>query len=255
MRIFCLFCLALALCSCQSLGGFYSQGLETVPQDPAALQAYVQHWQEIYSAHAGEKYASINYARGLRAVGRAKEAAAVMQRAAVKATKDFEVLGEYGKSLADAGEFLQARDVLSRSYTSDRPNWNYLSVQGTVEDQLENHARAQELYHDALSIVPNEPSVLNNLGMSYLMSKKLDDAEATLRLATTQPNAEAKVYNNLALVLALEGKFQEAELVSQHNMSPDAAKSNVEAIRQMIEQRDSWRALQGKSRAPVALGE
>ena len=52
----------------------------------------------------GEKTASINYAKGLRAMTRYSEAAAVMRAAAVKSPQDYEVLGAYGKALADSGQ-------------------------------------------------------------------------------------------------------------------------------------------------------
>ena len=49
---------------------------------------------------------------------------------------------------------------------------------------------AQRHYSAALKIVPNEPSVLSNLGLSYALEKHLKRAEATLRKAVAQPNAE-----------------------------------------------------------------
>src|SRR6185437_981723 len=160
--------------------------------------------------------------RALRALTRYKEAAAVMQAAAVKAPKDYEVLGEYGKALVDDGDLQQARDVLTRSYPPDRPNWDYLSVQGAVADRLDDHARAQGFYQEALKISPNQPAVLSNLGLSYALSKQLPLAEDTLRQAAALPGADSRVRQNLALVLALEGKFDEAEQVSQRDMHADA---------------------------------
>jgi Flp pilus assembly protein TadD len=255
--------LALALGGCRDFsdvtGSISGQTTTPLPTDEAGLRAYADRWDRIYSAHPGEKYASINYARALRALTRYKEAAAVMQAAAVKAPKDYVVLGEYGKALADDGDLEQARDVLTRSYPSDRPNWDYLSVQGAVADRLDNHQQAQAFYSEALKIAPEEPAVLSNLGLSYALSKQLGLAEATLRQAAALPRADSRVRQNLALVLALEGKFGEAEQVSQRDMSPDAAARNVAAIRQMIAQNDSWRALQGarrsgKAKAPAQAG-
>jgi Flp pilus assembly protein TadD len=223
------------------------QSGSALPADDAGWRAYVDHWEKVYSAHPGEKYASINYARGLRALTRYKEAEAVMQQAAVKSPKDYEVLGEYGKALADAGDLQQARDVLSRSYTADRPNWDYLSAQGSVADRLDDHAGAQQFYREALKIAPEEPAVLSNLGLSYALARNLGQAEATLRRAAALPRADVRVRQNLALVLALEGKFSEAEQVSERDMSPDEAARNVQAIRDMVAQNESWRALQGGS--------
>ena len=138
----------IALCGCQGAGditgAIAGDSKAAPPSDEAGLRAYVDRWQSAYSAHPGEKYASINYARGLRALSRYKEAAAVMQAAAVKAPRDYEVLGEFGKALADNGDLQQARDVLNRSYPADRPNADFLSVQGAVADRLDDHMRAQQ---------------------------------------------------------------------------------------------------------------
>jgi Flp pilus assembly protein TadD len=238
---------AIALGGCRDFGDVtasISGSSSQMPSDPEGLRAYSDHWGKIYADKPGEKYASINYARALRALTRYQEAAAVMQAAAVKASKDYEVLGEYGKALADNGDLAQARDVLSRSYPADRPSWALLSVQGSVSDRLDDHEKAQAFYRSALKIAPDEPSVLSNLGLSYALSKQLGSAEEVLQQAASNPRADARIRQNLALVLALEGKFKEAEDVSRHDMSPEQAAKNVEAIRDMIMQNDSWRALQ-----------
>jgi hypothetical protein len=72
----------------------------------------------------------------------------------------------------------------------------------------------------------------------------LPEAEAALREACASPRADARMRQNLALVLALEGKFAEAEQISRQDMTAQAASANVAAIRQMIAQNDSWRDLQ-----------
>ena len=104
-----------------------------------------------------------------------------MQAAAVKAPQDFEVLGAYGRALADAGKLSQALEVLGRAHHPDQPDWRILSVQGAVLDEMGRHEDAQRYYASALKIVPDEPSVLSNLGLSYALAKNLPEAEATLR--------------------------------------------------------------------------
>jgi Flp pilus assembly protein TadD len=73
-----------------------------------------------------------------------------------------------------------------------------------------------------------------------------------MRQAVASPRADARVRQNLALVLALEGKFAEAEQVSRRDMSAEAASANVRAIRQMIAQTDSWRDLQAGAKTKPA---
>ena len=83
------------------------------------------------------------------------------------------LLGAYGRALADTGDFNQALDVLGRAHTPDQPDWRILSAQGAVLDQMGRHEEARRYYASALKIVPDEPSVLSNLGLSYALSKDL----------------------------------------------------------------------------------
>ncbi len=152
-------------------------------------------------------------------------------------------MGEYGKALADAGELAEAKDVLTRAYTPDNPRSDVMSVQGAVADRLGDHMGAMQFYRDALKIAPGEPSVLTNMGLSLALAKRLPEAERTLREAVVSPKADARMRGDLALVLALEGKFAEAEQVSLADLSPDAARANVEAIKHMIARSDSLRGL------------
>jgi Flp pilus assembly protein TadD len=115
------------------------------------------------------------------------------------------VLGEYGKALADAGEFAQARDVLTQANTPDAPRWDVMSVQGTVADRLGGHASAIQFYRDPPKVSPGEPGVLTNLGLSFALLKRLPEAEQALRQAVTSLKADARMRGELALMLALEG--------------------------------------------------
>jgi Flp pilus assembly protein TadD len=90
--------------------------------------------------------------------------------------------------------------------------------------------------------------VLTNMGLSLALAKKLPEAEQALRQAVASPKADARMRGDFALVLALEGKFGEAETVGRADLSPDAARANVAAIRQMIAQND-WRELRKPAKA------
>ncbi len=243
-----LFLSVAALGGCRSVddvtGSVGATAEAPLPTTYEALPAYAEKWGKAYDADPGEKIASINYARALRALGRYPQAVAVMESAGVKAPNDQEVLAAYGKALADNGQLQQAATVLAHSYTPDRPNWASMSAQGSVADQLGDHAQAQEFYRAALKIAPNEPTILSNLGLSYALTKQLPLAEQTLRQAAAQPAADRRVRDNLALVLALEGKFAEAEKLNEQDMSAEAAAANVAAVRQMIAQSGSWREIQ-----------
>jgi Flp pilus assembly protein TadD len=236
-----------ALGACRDNGdvtGSIGASNQALPTSDSELRAYAEELAKRYDSDPGEKIASINYAKALRALTRYSQAAAVMEAAAVRSPKDMEVLGAYGKALADSGQLQQAADVLSRSYTAEEPNWSSMSVQGSIADQLGDHAEAQDFYRDALKIAPGEPNVLSNLGLSYALTKQLPLAEQVLRQAADSSRADSRVRDNLALVLSLEGKFGEAEQIERRDRSPDAAAANVASIRQMIAQSNSWRDIQ-----------
>ena len=52
---------------------------------------------------------------------------------------------------------------------------------------------------------------------------------------------------NLALVLALQGRFDNATQALRHDLSPSDAAKNVADIRSMIAQPNTWDAIRGKS--------
>jgi Flp pilus assembly protein TadD len=175
----------------------------------------------------------------------------VLEQAAIRNPNDRAVLGAYGRALADNGSYREALDVLNRAHTQDEPDWRILSVQGAVLDQMGRHTDAQNHYASALRLMPDEPSVLSNLGLSYALSKNLPKAEATLRRAAAQPGAEPKVRQNLALVVGLQGRFQEAETIARGDLSPSEAAANVAYLRQMLAQQDAWKKNQ-RGASPLA---
>jgi Flp pilus assembly protein TadD len=200
-----------------------------------------------YRANPRDTEAAIRYAQALRAVGQRAQAAAVLEMAAIHSPQSQAVLGAYGRALADNGNYKQALEILNRAHTPDQPDWRILSVQGAVLDQMGRHQDAQRHYASALRLMPDEPSVLSNLGLSYALAKDLPLAEATLRRAADQPRAEPKVRQNLALVIGLQGRFQEAEAIVRGDLSPSEAAANVAYLRQMLAQQDGLKKNQRSS--------
>lgn len=199
-------------------------------------------WGERYRANPKDPAAAINYAQALRGLGQRAQAVAVLEQAAIHNASNMELLGAYGRALADVGNHEQALEVLNRAHTPDRPDWRILNVQGAVLDQLGRHDDAQRYYATALRIAPEESSVLSNLGLSYALSKKLPEAEATLKRAATSRSTDPRVRQNLALVIGLQGRFAEAEAIARAELPPDQAAANVAYLRQMLAQQNAIQA-------------
>jgi Flp pilus assembly protein TadD len=58
------------------------------------------------------------------------------------------------------------------------------------------------------------------------------------------------VRQNLALVVGLQGRFQEAENIAKGDLSPAEAATNVAYLRQMLAQQSDWK--KNKRSSPLA---
>ena len=217
------------------------------PEDP---RRGVEVYGERYRANPKDADAALAYGQSLRATGQYGQAAAVLEQATIAHPGNKALLAGYGRALADNGNFQQAFDVLGRAHSPDNPDWRILSVQGTALDQLGRHDEARRYYASALKIVPEEPSVLSNLGLSYVLSKDLPKAEEVLRRAYASTRADARVRQNLGLVVGLQGRFPEAESIVKADLPPDEAAANVAYLKEMLSRKDNPRT--GAAAIPVA---
>ena len=237
--------LAFAVAGCQTVSPLETTGSAGVAAAPRNGDADWRHsaeaWGERYRANPQDAEAAINYAHALRGNGQRSQAVAVLEQASIQHPKNMKLLGAYGRALADVGNYKQALDVLNRAHVPDQPDWRILSVQGAVLDQMGRHQEAQRYYGTALRIVPDEPSVLSNLGLSYALSKDLVRAESTLRRAAAQSQVDPRVRQNLALVVGLQGRFPEAEGIARADLPSDEAAANVAYLRQMMAQQNGWK--------------
>lgn len=226
---------SLALAGCQTTAGTTGQvAAARMPSTEMEWRRDAEIWGERYRKDQKDAEAAVRYAQALRATGQRTQAVAVLEQATIYNPQNNVVLGAYGRALADTGNFTQALDVLGRAHTPDQPDWRILSAQGAVLDQIGRHEEARRHYQSALRIVPDEPSVMSNLGLSYALSKNLKEAEQTLRKASSFNSREPRVRQNLALVVGLQGRFQEAEQIARADLSPEEAHANLEYLKQML---------------------
>jgi Flp pilus assembly protein TadD len=245
--------LAVTVAGCKTTGGDFTGSIGQHAPPPASEAGWrheLDVWGARYHANPNDTEAAIAYARALRATEQRAQAVAVLEQASIRNPHNMKLSGAYGRALAEAGQYTQALNALNRAHTPDNPDWRVLNAQGAVLDQMGRHAEAQRHYSTALKIVPNEPSVLSNLGLSYALQKNLKRAEATLRLAVAQPGAKPKVRQNLALVIGLQGRFAEAERIAAADLPPDEAAANVGYLRQMLAEQKDWKK---SARRPYVL--
>ncbi|MEM9633510.1 MAG: tetratricopeptide repeat protein [Pseudomonadota bacterium] len=202
-------------------------------------RAAVSKWGKAYEKDRKNRAAILGYANALSQNGQMPQAMAVLRSGVIAHPKDRVIASAYGKVLAMNGRFDAALNVLQGAQRPDTPDWKLMSAQAAIYDQTGSHEKARSLYKQALKIAPDDPSLLNNLGLSYLLSNELPDAEYTLRRAASLPGADSRVRQNLALVLGIQGKYDEAIQVAQAELDPRQAEANIAYLRSMMESRRS----------------
>jgi Flp pilus assembly protein TadD len=245
--------LVLGLCSCQTAGMSDitgSLGEKTEASRAADPRREVEFYRDRFQANPKDADAALQYGKALRVAGQRSQAVAVLEQATIAQPNNKALLGGYGRALADNGNFQQAFDILSRAHTPDDPDWRILSAQGTALDQLGRYDEARQYYASALKIAPEEPSVLSNLGLSYVLAKDLPKAEETLRRANSRPDADQRVRLNLALVVGLQGRLAEAESLVKADRPAEEAAANVADLKRLLSRKGNARADAGK--LPVA---
>ncbi|MEM6712538.1 MAG: tetratricopeptide repeat protein [Pseudomonadota bacterium] len=209
------------------------------------LQRAAGDWERRYERNPNDRVAALNYGAALRGLGRHGQAVAILRRAVLAHEGDREIQAAYAKALTSAGRFEEALQVISQAHSPARPDWQLLSAQGTILDQLGRHPEARRAYAEALQVRPDEPTVLSNLGMSYVLEGNLPEAERTLRQAiAVNARVDPRVRGNLAMVVGLQGRFDEAMQIAQQDLPRQAAEANIAFLRAMLSEGDRWGQLE-----------
>lgn len=233
---------ALALTACASnpmttgsIGGS-DLGGQPLDKKQAALAQLAAH----YKKSPGDKATIIYYAAALRANGQNDQAVAVLETGVATFKNDPEILVSYAKALSAAGRFDQALNVVDRAINPTAPDWNALLVKGAILDQSGRNKEARVAYGQALKIAPDQASLHANLGLSYSMTNELDKAEAELRIAVKLRGANSQVRQNLALVVGLQGRFDESRALFAAELPADQVEANMSYIRALLTQQNRW---------------
>ena len=234
--------LALVLTACSPRGNSTQNRRPDIGSLADVVQAS-QYWSERFNANPGDEKAAYAYSRALAAQDQRAQTVAVLQKAVLANGSSNFLKGELGKAMAANGQFTEALSVLAQAHSPDRPDWRLLSAQGAIYDQIGRADTAREHYQSALLIAPGEASVLSNLGLSYALSGDLNAAETYLRQATATGKSDERARQNLALVIGLQGRFDEAEIMARKDLPPEQAEKNIALLRGLLKQANTWETI------------
>jgi len=222
------------------LGGCTQTGLpfarnseETKLSAPEAVGAIAQ-WSAAYAKKPQDPKMALGYAMALKAIG-SRDRALDILIAGYRANPDnAEIAAELGRLALDMGRLDIAVQTLKVAEAKGVRDWKTLSAQGTLRAKQGQHAEAQQYYLAALQEQPDAVSVINNLALSYALDGKAGKSEELLRKAVASGHDDKRVRQNLALVLGLQGKFEEARQVASVDITDQEAKSNLSYLRNML---------------------
>jgi Flp pilus assembly protein TadD len=198
------------------------------------LQKAIDYWGKEHAKNPRDLKSALSYARNLKAAAQKDQALAVLQAASIYHGANRELTSEYGRLALDLGQTGLAEKLLAAADDPAKPDWRVISARGTAFAKQNQYRQAIPLYERALLLSPDQPSVLSNLAMAHAANGEAPRAEALLRQAAEKPDSDPKVRQNLALVLGLQGKYDEARKVSAQDIPVETAAADVEYVRQMV---------------------
>ena len=204
------------------------QRAEAERLDPLGRAAF---WAREVDVDPTDNDARLKLARALRALGRFDEAGAAADQILVMQPNNSEALLESARAKLGANQGFYAIDAAQRAAALAPTDWRPVSLMAVALEQSERDQEALAAHQKALALAPNNAATLTNLGMFYAAHGDPAKAEPLLRKAAATPGAGVQERQNLALVLGLEGRFDEAERLERQDLPPAVVDNNLAYLR------------------------
>ncbi len=218
-----------------------SEARETIARQDVLTQA--AFWAKEYDKNPADRQAALELARIVRTLGNPERAAEVASQALTLYPKDAELLLVAGQALVENAQGGSAIEFLKSASVLNPASWQAHMALGVAYDQLGQATKARAAFNHALALKPNHPGILSNIGLNYISDGKPEMAERYLRQAVAQEDAPVQARQNLALVLALQGRFDEANALAAEDLSTEMASKNIDYVRAMVVRPRRWESL------------
>ena len=222
--------------ACNQTGGLFSRNSAPTEVKMTAQEAAgaTSRWAMAYGKNPQDPQMALGYAKSLRALGNKQRALDIMKTAYRANPENGELAAELGRIALEMGYMDVATHALQVAESQGVTDWRTLSAQGTLHAKKGEHGEAQQYFQAALKKNPNSASVINNLALSYALDGKAKKSEELLRQAAASGHDDKRIRQNLALVLGVQGKFDEARQFASVDMTEAQAKSSVSYLQNML---------------------
>jgi Flp pilus assembly protein TadD len=182
-----------------------AQRAEARRYEPLAAAAF---WGREVDLDPRDVEASVALSQSLRSLGRHRDAAETIQAALIVDPNNLNALLEISRAWIGMNQGFYAIEPARKAASLAPRDWRPVGLL-------------------AVALAPDEPGALSNYGMFLAARGDLPGAETVLRRATASPRANARVRQNLALVVGLQGRLPEAEALARQDLPPEMVASNL----------------------------
>lgn len=182
----------------------------------------------------------------LSALGAHNEAADIFREALKLDPKNTDALRGLGNNLLamNQPELALEQFVAALAIQEDPRVYNGM---GVVHDMIGSHETAEDNYRRGLDLAPSDVNLRNNLALSLALAGKYDEAIQILGQLASEPRATQRHRQNLALIYGLAGRFSEAARVARADFDEPTVQNNLAYY-------EALRAMPPKQRAAAVFG-
>ena len=186
---------------------------------------------------------ALHRAETLRLGGADAEALGVLAEAYRRFPSHAGVQSAYGRLALAMGHDELAARLLETAIASDPRDWRALSAQGVLQWRGGRPSEARGALVKAKTVSADDEAVLNNLAVSYLLEARAAEAAPLLRQALASPSLNpahaGRIRRNLAVALAVQGNFTEADRLAQAKLPRSLKHAGANAIRRFMNVTDA----------------
>ncbi len=177
----------------------------------------------------------VGLSRSLRMLDKPAEAKGYISKAMLKKenTRNPALMAELGKSQLALGDAMEAVESLSKSDSLAPGNWQTVLALAVAFDRISLPDQAERNYKKADELTPKNVNVLNNYALSKAQAGDFEAATKMLEEAASLPDSTPQVRQNLAMLYALQGKMDKAEVLVRRDLKPEMAEKNIAYYRDL----------------------
>ncbi|WGM40454.1 pilus assembly protein TadD [Caulobacter sp. NIBR1757] len=210
-----------------------AQRAEARRYEPLAAAAF---WGREVELDPRDVEASIALSQSLRTMGRFQDAADTIQAALIVDPGNLNALLEISRAWIGMNQGFYAIDPARKAAALAPRDWRPVGLLAVAYEQAQRDDEALAAHRQAVALAPDEPGALSNYAMFQAARGDLAGAEGLLRRAVASPRATARIRQNLALVVGLQGRLPEAERLARQDLPPEMVASNLAWLKAALAQ-------------------